>query len=98
MQNATMINYICIDKVASVMIKMSAQLIVEGISQVGKTRIQEHGNVWVVIGMSENVNSLKNIPGLLIQSTKTRSVKWMGRESDEDFKLISTDCNWQTSL
>jgi hypothetical protein len=88
-----MINYICIDKVASDMVKMSAHLVVEGISPIGNTHIQAHGEVWVVIGMSGNVSTLKNIPGLLIQSAKTRFVKWMGRDTDEDFKIISTDCS-----
>lgn len=84
-----MINYIV---GTESMVKMSAHLIVEGLSQTGKNRVREHGDTWLVIGVSENVNALKNTPGILIQSIKTHYVRWMGREKDEDFQIIKQIC------
>lgn len=73
------------------MIKMGANLILEGLSQLGKNRINEHGDIWCVIGVSYMVKALNNAPGILIQSIKDGYVKWMGTTSDIDFHIISND-------
>jgi len=71
------------------MIKMGANLILEGLSQLGKNRISEHGDKWTVTGFSVNVKALNNAAGILIQSLKDNYVRWMGANSDSDFKVIS---------
>ncbi len=73
-----------------IMISMDAILIIEGVSQLGKNRVVEHGNSWKVIGVSQSVKALNNNMAVLLQSTKTGYVKWMARESglDTDFQIF----------
>lgn len=71
------------------MIKMGANLILDGLTNLAKNRINEHGDHWVVIGVSSSVKSLNNLPGVLIQSFKDGYVRWMALVSDIDFKVIS---------
>ena len=75
------------------MIKMGSHLILEGLSQLGKNRINEHGNNWCVIGVSAMVKALNDSPGVLLQSIKDGYVKWMGRDSDSDFNVLSNDAD-----
>lgn len=73
------------------MLKMGSHLVLDGITQLGKNRINEHGNLWNVIGVSAAVKALNNLPGVLIQSFKDGYVRWIGADTDSDFKIISND-------
>lgn len=64
-------------------LKVGDKVLVEGVSQKGKNRVNEHGEEWEVFGFNE---SFKRIG---IKSTKTKYRRWVDTMiDDEDFKLI----------
>ena len=56
--------------------------VLEGISQKGKNRINEHGNEWELIQFNELINKYK------FQSIKTEYIRWAYAIEDEDFKVV----------
>lgn len=59
---------------------------VRGLSQKGKNRIREHGNVWTIIQISETVRFSSDIgPWLLLRSLNGNSIRWMKETNDKDF-------------
>lgn len=56
-------------------------VVVEGISQKGKNRVREHGQVWKVRKVDENKIMLESTDG-------KENWRWVDNLNDPDFELI----------
>jgi hypothetical protein len=51
----------------------------------GKNKIREHGDVWIIIGSTEQAQCFNNLPATLIQSEKDKDRRWIKVTNDDDF-------------
>ncbi len=62
---------------------------VRGISQKGKNRIRERGDVWNVKEVADKVFfSSEQGPWMLLESLDGRSWRWMHAVADKDFERV----------
>lgn len=62
---------------------------VEGISNLGKNRIREHGDEWEIEETRDSVPCLNNGQGFKLKSLKTGFIRWMAVSADKDFVVVS---------
>lgn len=61
----------------------------KGKSRHGKTRVAQHGNIWVIMA-EKSINTVSNKvgPAWLVESFETDDSRWVLKNEDGDFEIV----------